>query len=328
MDERIKQLGVLRLNHFDIKDHGAMALSEVLFRDRKRFDGGIYCELHVRNNSLGPAGAVYLLEASTNLTVLDFSYNSLGYKGAQLRKMGMGPHLKKLLQRNNNLLSLILSHNRLTDYDVKFIAEGLKTNTSLKKLDLSNNEMGPTSGIRLADALSDNRNLKELYVGWNLLEGTGTKALMHELKQNGILEIVDLSWTGMRDDNGGVDIGELLASSATLRWLNLSHNDLRARSGLDIAKSLETNKVLTHLNLSYNGLGDKAVLEIAKAVRENTTLEYLDLRATGAGEDTGKEVEVTRKRHQERMGKREDVVIHFSTSMIQSSDKLKSDKWV
>ena len=151
------------------------------------------------------------------------------------------------------------------------------------------------------------------------------RALLHELKQNNTLEVVDLSWTGIRDENGGLGIGEYITGSAMLRWLNISHNDLGPASGVELARGIEANKCLTYLNVSYNGLGDKAVLEVTKAVGGSTTLEHIDLRCTGASEEVGREVDMMREKREEKMG---NMVVLFSTSMIQASEKLEIDKWV
>ena len=251
------------------------------------------------------------------------------------RERGIGCAVRTLLSGNTPLTTLRvlkLSHNGITDFDVKQIAEGLSENTFLYEIDLSHNDLGAASAVALADMCAENNNLKVLNIGWNKLRTTGTNYLLERgLNQTASLEEVDLSWTGIRDpspgstlEGGGKLLGKVLLG-AYLRRVNVSHNNIGPDGALVISTALKSNTTLIYLNISHNPLGSNGVRDILKGVRENSTLEELDMTATLAGPNikdgrAGEEVDIELKETKRKRGltKQTDPV---------SGSKLSEQSW-
>uniref|UniRef100_A0A6T8JVB3 Uncharacterized protein n=2 Tax=Hemiselmis andersenii TaxID=464988 RepID=A0A6T8JVB3_HEMAN len=91
---------------------------------------------------------------------------------------------------------------------------------------------------------------------------------------------VDLSWGkgGKISQESGEKIGKELSSNSSVRSLNVSGNELRAKGSLAILEGLKTNATLQSLELSANCIeGDAAFGQrAAEVLAANTTLEELN----------------------------------------------------
>jgi hypothetical protein len=302
LKELSRLLGVLDIGGFEIGDSGGHCLAYVLSQDHLLpKDQRKYRELRAPGNHFSPSGAIPIIDFAHDLVRLDLSCNGLGYRGSLLIPGGgVGPSLHQLLTRSERLTHLNLSRNRLSDNEMRFIADGLKYNSVLKHLDLRKNEFGPGCGELLAAAMSDNRYLSELLLGWNRLESAGTLELLNELQSSSTVEVLDLSWTGVTDE-GGKCIARMIAGSTALVHLDISHNGVGKGSAPLISKALQQNKTLLHLDISYNPLGDRGTTEIIRDIRENAVLEYLDLRCTKARDEAHKEIQQTLRLREPKM---------------------------
>ena len=302
LKELRKLLGVIDITGFEIGDCGAQCFAYVLEKDGQLpKEKRRYTELRAAGNHFSPTGAIPVLDFCMDLVRLDLSSNGLGYRGSLLiAGGGVGPSLHQLLLKADRLTHLNLSRNRLSDNEMKFIADGLKNNSILKHLDLRKNEFGPACGEMLANAMSENRYLSELLLGWNRLEATGTTELLNELQSSSTIELLDLSWTGVSDE-GGKHVARMIAGSAALLQVNLSHNGIGKQSAPLISKALQQNKTLVYFDISYNPLGDRGTVEIIKDLRENFTLEHCDLRCTKARDDAHKEITQTLRVREPKM---------------------------
>ncbi|KAM9264342.1 leucine-rich repeat-containing protein 71 [Morus bassanus] len=86
---------------------------------------------------------------SRRLAHLSLRNNSIGDAAARL----IGQSLSTLSSSNRNLVSLVLSFNRISDLGAGYIAEGLRLNRSLLSLSLANNDIGDAGAIGLAKVL-------------------------------------------------------------------------------------------------------------------------------------------------------------------------------
>ncbi|KAG0041341.1 hypothetical protein BGZ90_009916, partial [Linnemannia elongata] len=72
--------------------------------------------------------------ATSTLTTLDLSYNSIGPNGAQV--------LTEALKTNSTLAALKLPYNSIGDNGAQTLSEALKTSSALTTLHLGNNSIG------------------------------------------------------------------------------------------------------------------------------------------------------------------------------------------
>lgn len=314
--EMKKRLGVLDLSGVELGDAGTQCIAHVLVRDKTRDSGDRrYAQVLMSGNHMSPVGAVPLLDACTQLTVLDLEGNSLGRKSVSaMTSSSIGPALQLLLSRADKLTHLNLAKNKLSDRDARYITESLKTNTILRHLDLRKNELGSTFGADMAAALSENRDLKELLVGWNRLESFGSSILLQELKTSSTIEVLDMSWTGVAEE-GGKMIAELIVGSQAIKTLLLGHNSIGPEGTTAIAKAIAGNKSLTTLDLSFNPVGTRSCVDLIRELKENTVLELVDIRCVKAGEELLEEIKRALKLREPKLPSNAKSTVLFSTSV-------------
>ena len=78
-------------------------------------------------------------------------------------------------------------------------------------------------------------------------------------------------------------LGAALETNTTLRYLDLSRNNLATAGARSLATALGTNTALTNLNLSGNNLGSAGAKSFAKVLKTNTTLTNLSLYSNNLG---------------------------------------------
>jgi hypothetical protein len=296
MQEISKRMGLVDVSGCESADRGAQALAFVLQKDAARAKHAgtarAYTSLVMPHNQITPVGGIPLMEACTELVVLDLACNSLGSRSSLLAGHGVGGAIYHLLTRSERLTTLDLSSNDLSDSDGRFIADGIRSNAVLRRINLRNNGFGPAFGEEMAGAIADNRELKEIFLGYNRLEAAGTKKLAEELSQVSTLEVIDLSWTGLKD-SATEHLGLMIEGNMVLTSLVLSHNSISSKGAGVLSKAVLTNKTLLRLDLSFNPLGDAGVLELMRDLVDNTTLVFLDLRCVKADEAVSKQINLT-----------------------------------
>lgn len=84
-------------------------------------------------------------------------------------------------------------------------------------------------------------------------------------------------------DVAGAAVAKVLATNASLVFVDLCNNFLGDASGIDVAKSLETNETVTTLKLAHNRLQAETGEALAEALAANSTLTALDVRDNRLG---------------------------------------------
>ncbi|KAJ1121379.1 hypothetical protein NDU88_009490 [Pleurodeles waltl] len=213
---------------------------------------------------------VSVLKTNTSLTELDLGGNALGDSGVKklceglkhpnckLQKLRLGgcsltgscyEDLTSSLKTNTTLTLLDLNANKLTDFGVKKLCEGLKhPNCKLQKLGLSICSLTGPCCKDLASALKTNTSLTELDLGPNELRNSGVKKLCEGLKH----------------------------PNCKLQKLRLGGCSLTGSCCEALASALKTNTSLTELDLSPNALGDSGVKKLCEGLKHpNCKLQIL-----------------------------------------------------
>ncbi|KAL0120296.1 hypothetical protein PUN28_008150 [Cardiocondyla obscurior] len=191
-------------------------------------------ELKLNNNGLGISGAKILAKALDScyensskegtplaLKVLIVGRNRLENDGAQA--------LASVFERFKTLEEVVMQQNGIYHVGISAIAQGLSANPNLRVLNLNDNTIGLKGAKALAKVLPNFRGLEELNLGDCLLKTKGALILAEALEIHG--------------------------NHTSLRYLDLSNNELRVDAGNAIAKAMHDKTLLTNLQLDGNCFG-------------------------------------------------------------------------
>eukprot|EP01132_Coremiostelium_polycephalum_P009309 gene9309-11411_t len=210
-----------------------------------------------------------ILLRNQDLTSLDLSSNQLSESNGTL--------LGDFIRRNQSIQILNISNNDFYEKTVD-IAESLQSNQSITDLSLSNSKASNLIGKVLARSLSINRTLKKLNLSHTKLGYSGVLDLCHGLKENHIvLESLNLDDTDL-GEKGSIAIGDALRTNSTLTCLHLNFNSIERFGARSIGRSLKSNQTLRILHLGYNQIGVKGLKSISKALRINRSLVDLSIK--------------------------------------------------
>ena len=100
----------------------------------------------------------------------------------------------------NRIENLNLEDNKLGDYAILKLLEGISRNKSLRILNLSKNYITDRVCGELKNIL-DSNEIEELYLHWNLIKAQGGKDIFEGLKSNESLKVLDLSYNSLGKGN-------------------------------------------------------------------------------------------------------------------------------
>jgi Ran GTPase-activating protein (RanGAP) involved in mRNA processing and transport len=101
----------------------------------------------------------------------------------------------------NRIENLNLEDNKLGDYAILKLLEGISRNKSLRILNLSKNYISDRVCGELKNIL-DSNEIYELYLHWNLIKAQGGKDIFEGLKSNESLKVLDLSYNSLGKGKG------------------------------------------------------------------------------------------------------------------------------
>ncbi|XP_067937699.1 leucine-rich repeat-containing protein 74A-like [Watersipora subatra] len=194
---------------------------------------------------IGTTGAVYLGDVlRENLYILDLiiAENNVGSEGIKC--------ICEALQENRALKYLNVSGNKLTEVDAGAIRDMLLENTTLKGLNASHNEFTDIGGVLLAEGIEGNDSILDIDLSWNHLRQKGARRIIESLMVNTTIARADLSFNGFHD--AAVGIGELMAVTTTLTYLDLTSNRITDVDMAHFLKGFERNETLETLLIGKN----------------------------------------------------------------------------
>lgn len=290
----LQDVRIIHMEHSGVTDKKAKFLGEQLaFIDP---DGGGPVHVLLAENWIGEAGAAAIaagLAASNCTHRINLSQNRIGGAGAG--------HFDKLITSKSELRSLDLSDNPLGLASFEALSEALAKPASLKVLRLDRAGAGVGGALEaLATALTSSEcTLKNLSLRKNAIRGLGACVLAEALAKNTSLHSLELgnnnvSETPLADGSAGpaARFGLALQENTTLRWLDLTHNDIGDQGAHELASALEHNNSLHKLVLSENlPITSSGCASFIKAKQLGWVADIVVTAAAGGDnpKDTGKD---------------------------------------
>ncbi|KAL0245000.1 hypothetical protein GEMRC1_009080 [Eukaryota sp. GEM-RC1] len=130
--------------------------------------------IDLRNNSIGPEGAIAIAEAlkvNSSVSRIYLHNNSIGPEGAIA--------IAEALKLNSSVSDIYLHNNSIGPEGAIAIAEALKVNSSVSvtRINLSNNSIGPEGAIAIAEALKLNSSVTRIDLGNNSIDSQTQQSL-------------------------------------------------------------------------------------------------------------------------------------------------------
>jgi Ran GTPase-activating protein (RanGAP) involved in mRNA processing and transport len=228
--------------------------------------------LNISNCFMGDEGLKFLCKNFTNynLVVLNLTKNHL--------KENSGFFLADFIPKLNNLESLILADNSITDPGFTSLATSisLMTQGSLSNLDLSNNSIKETESRTFVDYLQKYQNLKEMNLSGNTFVSAAANCIGIYLKLvNGLVKI-DLSKCELNDESCPLLIKNL--DNSSVENIIFDSNPLGQVGAILLANMLRMNKYIRSISLNNCGITGIGITLLAKNCENNTILKEIDLR--------------------------------------------------
>ena len=158
----------------------------------QQFDGRkdlVFCDLHLGDEVVSQI--VSRLIDDNAVVSVDLRGNNINSESAF--------NLSRLLERNDIIQVLLLSWNNIGIFDdtMEAFCRGISSNKSLRILDLQNNKIGAESGGRyISHVLKNNTILESINLSWNSLDESSVSKFIKALNQNEGSSLISLKLEG------------------------------------------------------------------------------------------------------------------------------------
>lgn len=223
-----------------------------------------------------PTSIINAIKINTNAKI-----NTLSLTNIRMGETG-DIEMAELLKINSSITSLDLSGCDFYYNYAQHIMESLKINNTLKRLNLRGINIHDKGIINIIDMLKSNcsityLNLGSIVIGYELIN-----EILKTVQTSKNIKILYLndnnSDINNYTDNVTDEIVNTIISNDSLKFLDLSKNNLRYDSIIKIAESLSKNECLTTVDLSDNlSLSDNETKNIIKALQNNFSLTDIQL---------------------------------------------------
>lgn len=229
-------------------------------------------------SQLSMSFTIHQKENTEKLSELCLKYNitSLSYLyliGCKLNCIDM-KYISRIIEINNNIISIHLSHNEIKNSGIFFLSQSLMNKKYIKIINLSSNKIGNLGIHYLSKFLENNDSLIELLLDDNLIFNGGIRFLFTSLKKNTSLKYVNL-FKNKFTDNGLLYISECLKKNKTLCNLTLLNNRFGDIGMKSLSDSLIINKSLQYLEIGCNMFGKEGLDYLFESLKENNSIRSL-----------------------------------------------------
>eukprot|EP00347_Sterkiella_histriomuscorum_P006983 403350697 len=172
----------------------------------------------------------------------------------------------------------------LSDKYVDAFSKGINLSKQVHKLNLSRNQLTSNTVIKILQQIP--KHLIELNLSNNPgMHQEAYRILAEEILSNDEYRLQRLILEGNKINDNIVKIlsKSLIEDNSTLRFLNLSKNDINFNGAYYLGELLKDNSTLSVLFLHWNKLQAKGGQYIALALQVNNTLQILDLSFCALG---------------------------------------------
>ena len=297
----ISTLKYLNINDNNITEEAGEALASVILHNTS------LKQLHLSGNSLGEGMLIVAkaLQHISSLKSLDLGYNNISKE--------VSDELALAIAANEQLEEVRLYNNNL-DSSAIVIFHALSTISALKLINMENNQITKEAGEALASVVLHNMGLQELYLASNNL-GEGLLDVARALQHITSLKMLSLSNNNISNEvsrelalaiksnkhleklwfhncslkSSVIVILQSLSTISTLKYLNISGNNITEEAGEALASVILHNEGLEELHLSINSL-DEGMLIVAKALQHISSLKSLDLGYSNISKEVSDEL--------------------------------------
>ena len=261
---------ILKLNYLNIysnqiNEDAGQAYAFVILQDR---------ELYLSGNNLGEdtLSIMKALQHVNSLRMLSLCDKNISKE--------LAIELALTIKSNKHLQKLWLNNSNLR-FSANVIFQSLSTISTLKYLNLHNNQITEEAAETLASVILRNTGLEELHLGDNNL-GKGALKVIEALQHITSLRILDLQNNGLTNESSH-ELRNVFKSNKHIQKLWLNDNNLQS-SVINMLQSLSTISTLKYLNMSNNQITEEAGEALASVILHNIRLEELHLNSNNLGE--------------------------------------------
>ena len=230
--------------------------------------------------SIGDREAEILARAEnlqTSLKVLDLAHNDISHKGME--------SVAKIIKSCTNLTHFSVERNPIGDGGIQlFLSLKFK---HLIQLNISKTEMTEVGTSALSEWCKLNDSLQSLEISDNNITDNGLMRILDNLPGKLVRLIIKSCWLTY---NGAVNVAKLLVINKTLKYLDISENNIGDDGISAISDSLHVNTTLIQLVARGCQFQIKGAESIARMLQENKTLKYLDNSYNNIGDDGTKTI--------------------------------------
>ncbi|GAX82337.1 hypothetical protein CEUSTIGMA_g9766.t1 [Chlamydomonas eustigma] len=222
--EHLSHLQTLRLQHNDLRDEGAVALSEAIRVESL----GELLELSVGGNSVGDDGGRALFAQLSKLKKL---------RGLKLMYFGVLEEETKLVMADAvvklcpSLTALDLCGMELSPENAFILMSGLRKSTGMVNLDLRSTALGDLGAVFLTPVIAQMTGLHSLDLAGNQIGGAGLYSLSPSLKALTELRMFMFSDNSLKAGDLDVVV-DILSAMSSLQFVILSTDSLKTESAL------------------------------------------------------------------------------------------------
>ena len=195
---------------------------------------------------------------NVSLKELDLSYNDLSTSDVIKIFNGM--------KNINNLITLNISHNTITDEAAEAIETVFSHNNKIQSLDLSYNCFISEGFFKFFSRIRNITHLQKLSIGCNKITGNSAETIAVFLSHNLKLEELDLS-NNFLQTTSAITIFEALKTISTLKKVYVHNNEITCKAADSIAAFLFQCTKLEEFDVSYNNLQTIGAMKIFAALK-------------------------------------------------------------
>ena len=239
-----------------------------------------FTHLFLKQCSIGDQKAEILARAEnlqTPLKVLDLTRNDITHKGME--------SVAKILKSSTNLTHFSVEHNPIGDGGIQlFLSLKFKHLIQLNIRKIKMTEVGTSA---LSEWCKLNDSLQSLEISHNNITDNGLMRILDNLPGKLVRLIVNDCWLTY---SGAVNIAKLLVINKTLKYLDISENNIGDDGISAISDSLHVNTTLIQLVAHSCQFQSKGAESVARMLQANKTLKYLDISDNNSGDDGTKSI--------------------------------------
>lgn len=273
------RLEVLHLESNEIDDECVETLTDALSGNVRLRDLALSQNEEIYDEGWENLASI-LRNPDSGLEALRIAETSLGNTGALV--------IAQALVDNTKLRVLDLHYNEEISFDAwrsffMILQNSSSSSCVLEEINLSENNIDDEVAVAIANAFANVGTLNSLQLDDNKSIGTtGWRAISDLLeRRNDTVAELNLSMNDV-EDGGAVAISSALASSPTLRDLDLSSNRSIGTVGWKAFSSCFRTSQLVNLDLSVNGINDEAATSLSHSLMNVPTLKTLKLTGLDA----------------------------------------------